>query len=206
MTWRDFSPASTGRVRENTEWSITYTFNALDTQKPRVLLIGDSICNGYKDNVIGHLNGKVNVTYWASSKCVTDRDYFRELDFILNGYHYDVISFNNGLHSLVTDRAEWDAAYEKAVEFIIAKLPDARLSLTLSTPLTDERLTAISDSLNKTVLKIAGEKNLPVIDLFSAMDPLDRNEYWTDTYHFGEKARDMQGKIIADHVLERLGL
>ncbi len=206
IKWQDFAPATTSRVRENIEWSITYSYNATETGKPRVLLIGDSICNGYNGKVREKLEGRVNVSFWASSKCVTDPDYFRELDFMLDAYPYDAVCFNNGLHSLSTDRAEWDAAYAAAVDFIRAKLPETKLSLTLSTPLKDAKLTAVSASLNETVLRLAEEKNLPVIDLFAAMDGLDREEYWSDTYHFRAPAIDMQAKVIADHVLAQLGL
>lgn len=206
MKWQDFAPASTSREREETEWSIHYAFNAVDTEKKRVLLIGDSICNAYNGVVRNLLDGRVNVSFWASSKCVTDPDYFRELDFMLDARPYAMVCFNNGLHSLSTDRGEWDAAYAAAVSFIQAKLPDALLSLTLSTPLKDEKLTAISASLNETVVRLAEEKNLPVIDLFSAMKDLDREEFWSDTYHFRQPAIEMQAKLISDHVLTRLGL
>lgn len=206
IKWQDFAPATTSRVSENIEWSITYSYNATETGKPRVLLIGDSICNGYNGRVRDMLAGRVNVSFWASSKCVTDPDYFRELDFMLDAYPYDAVCFNNGLHSLSTDRAEWDAAYAAAADFIRAKLPETKLSLTLSTPLKDAKLTAVSASLNETVLRLAEEKNLPVIDLFAAMDGLDREEYWSDTYHFRAPAIDMQAKVISDHVLAQLGL
>ena len=206
MKWQDYAPASTSRVREGIEWSITYSYNATEKGKPRVLLIGDSICNGYNGRVRDMLAGRVNVSFWASSKCVTDPDYFRELDFMLDAYPYDAVCFNNGLHSLSTDRAEWDAAYAAAADFIRAKLPETKLSLTLSTPLKDAKLTAVSASLNETVLRLAEEKNLPVIDLFAAMDGLDREEYWSDTYHFRAPAIDMQAKVISDHVLAQLGL
>lgn len=206
MKWQDFAPASTSRVREGTEWNIHYAFNAVDTEKKRVLLIGDSICNAYNGAVRNLLDGRVNVSFWASSKCVTDPDYFRELDFMLDARPYAMVCFNNGLHSLSTDRGEWDAAYAAAVSFIQAKLPDALLSLTLSTPLKDEKLTAISASFNETVVRLAEEMNLPVIDLFSAMNSLDRDEFWSDTYHFRQAAIEMQAKIISDHVLTRLGL
>ena len=206
MKWQDYAPVSTSRVREGIEWSITYSYNATEKGKPRVLLIGDSICNGYNGRVRDMLAGRVNVSFWASSKCVTDPDYFRELDFMLDAYPYDAVCFNNGLHSLSTDRAEWDAAYAAAADFIRAKLPETKLSLTLSTPLKDAKLTAVSASLNETVLRLAEEKNLPVIDLFAAMDGLDREEYWSDTYHFRAPAIDMQAKVISDHVLAQLGL
>ena len=200
MTWQEFAPRSTSRKREGTEWSITYAFDATNESRPRVLLIGDSICNGYHGAVREKLAGAVNVSFWASSKCVTDPDYFRELDFMLDARLYEAVCFNNGLHSLTTDRAEWDAAYASALAFIRAKLPEAKLALTLSTPLKDPALTAISASLNETVLRLAREQHLPVIDLFSAMDPLDREQYWSDTYHFRSEAIGMQAQIIADCV------
>lgn len=206
MKWQDYAPAFTSRKREATEWSITYSYNATETDKPRVLLIGDSICNGYNGKVRELLDGRVNVSFWASSKCVTDPDYFRELDFMLDAYPYDAVCFNNGLHSLSTDRAEWDAAYKSAVAFIREKLPESKLSLTLSTPLKDANLTAISASLNETVVQTAKENDLPTIDLFAAMNGLDREEYWSDTYHFCVPAVEIQAKLISAHVLEQLGL
>ena len=206
MKWQDFAPAATTRVREGIEWSITYAFDATDISRPRVLLIGDSICNGYNGRVRDLLAGTVNVSFWASSKCVTDPDYFRELDFILDARPYDAVCFNNGLHSLTTDRAEWDTAYASALAFIRAKLPEAKVALTLSTPLKDPTLTKISASLNETVLRLAREEGLPVIDLFSAMDPLDRETYWSDTYHFRAEAIEIQAQRIAERVREMLGL
>ena len=43
VNWRDYAPAATSRVREATEWSVTYSYRATETDLPRVLLIGDSI-------------------------------------------------------------------------------------------------------------------------------------------------------------------
>ncbi|MBQ7982225.1 MAG: SGNH/GDSL hydrolase family protein [Clostridia bacterium] len=206
MKWQDFAPVSHTRIRESIEWSITYAYDTHDTDKPRVLLIGDSICNGYNGAVRDRLAGKVNVSFWASSKCVTDPDYFRELDFMLDARPYDIICFNNGLHSLNTNREEWDAAYASVVAFILAKLPCAKLSLTLSTPLKDAALTAISASLNETVQSIGVKRNLPIIDLFTAMNGLDRDEFWSDTYHFRSEAIAIQADLIADHILEQLGM
>ena len=204
IKWQDFAPASTSRVREATEWSITYSYRATETDKPRVLLIGDSICNGYNGKVRELLEGKVNVSFWASSKCVTDPAYFRELDFMLDAYPYDIISFNNGLHSLTTDRKEWDAAYRAAVSFIRAKLPDALLFLTTSTPLKDAELTAVAASLNETVHKIADDDILPEIDLFELMNGCDRDEFWSDTYHFKSEGIAMQAECIAGEILGAL--
>lgn len=206
MNWQDYAPRETTRQREAIEWSINYQFNATDTLSPRVLLIGDSICNAYHDAVRSRLDGRVNVSFWASSKCVTDPDYFMELDHMLTIMPCSLVCFNNGLHSLTSDRAEWTRAYRAAVDFIAASLPDALLSLTLSTPLTDPALTAVSRELNEVVRGIADERHLPLIDLFTPMDALARERYWRDTFHFTAEAIAMQADIIARHVLDRLGL
>lgn len=206
VSWQDFAPASTSRIREDIEWSIHYSFHALDRESPRVLLIGDSICNGYQDAVRKRLEGRVNVSFWASSKCVTDPDYFRELAFILDELPFSMICFNNGLHSLTTDREEWTHAYRAALDFIRARHPETLLSITLSTPLKKPELTQISASLNAIALETARERGLGVLDLFSPMDGLDRETYWTDTYHFQQSAKEIQGDVIAGHVLNALGL
>ena len=89
------------RGHENTEWSISYAYHLTDAKKslPRVLLVGDSICQGYQGKVRAKLEGKANVTYWASSYCVTSPGYLRLLAFYLDEAKYDVIHFNHGLHS-----------------------------------------------------------------------------------------------------------
>lgn len=206
MNYKDFQPKTTSRVRENIEWSINYAFNATDKVTPRVLLIGDSICNGYHANVRDKLADRANVTFWASSKCVTDMDYFRELEFILDSGEFAFISFNNGLHSLATDIGEWEEAYRAAVRFILAKKPNAKLQLTLSTSLNDEKKTERSKMLNDIVLKIADELSLSVIDLFAPTDSLDKDKEMSDTYHFRDNARDMQAEIIASAVDNALQL
>jgi len=197
MEWQKFAPERTSRVREDIEWSIHYAYDTM-AALPRVLLIGDSICNGYQPFVRDRLMGKLSVSFWASSKCVTDPDYFRELEFMLDYMPYDVVCFNNGLHSLTTDRAEWEAAYKNALAFIRRKCPGAKLFITLCTPLKDPALTAVSGELNA----FARAQGYPVIDLFTPMDLLDRERYWTDTYHFTEEAKAMQADIIAAGITE----
>ena len=83
--YRQFQPKGLQRTRENIEWTIAYSYNARDCENPRVLLIGDSICHQYHGEVRKNLADCVNISYWASSKCVTDPDYFRELDFVIDG-------------------------------------------------------------------------------------------------------------------------
>ena len=204
VNYRDFQPAATSRRRENIEWSIRYAFNERDTAAPRLLLIGDSICNGYHARVREMLAEHANITYWASSRCVTDPAYFRELDFLLDDGRYDLVSFNNGLHSLSTERSEWEAAYRAAAEFIRAKCPEAKLSLTLCTPLKDPAKDAVVRELNAFTRALAEELELPVIDLYTPLDALDKEEHMADVYHWKDAGRELQAEIICAHAAKQL--
>ena len=117
---------------------------------------------------------------------------------------YDLITFNNGLHSLHTDRAEWEAAYRNVVDYLHAKAPNAKISITLCTPLQEEPYNSIAVSLNAYEKKLAAEYGYPLLDLYTRMDPLDRNVCWADLYHFKAEAVAIQARVIADHVLDRL--
>lgn len=143
----------------------------------------------------------MNVTYWVSSRCVTERDYFRELNLVLGARDYNIISFNNGLHSFGTNLAEWETAYQGAVQFIKAKCPNAKLFICNCTPLKDPAYTAKSKQLNAITQRIAEKEHCPVIDLFSLMDPLDRNEYWKDACHFKQPATEKQAQKIVETIL-----
>ena len=204
VDYRDYLPQNSTRIRENVEWVQFYSFNAADEDAPRVLSIGDSICCQYKDFLREKLGTKVNLSSWGTCKCVTDLSYVKELDLILEFNEYDLILFNNGLHSLVTPPEEWEKAYERTLDFIAAKLPDVPLTLLLCTPLANEEKTEISRKLNEITLFIAEKRNLPVLDLFTPMDKLDRKKYWSDEYHFSEPAKIMQAEMLAAYVEKNL--
>lgn len=203
IDYKDYQLAKTSRQHEAIEWAIYYHYNTADTVNPRLFLIGDSICNGYQGAVRNELANDANVSFWAGSKCVTDPDYLRELDFHLDSYRYDFISFNNGLHSLVSDPEEYREAFGKVIRFIRAKCPAAKLVITTSTPCASAEKTAVVCELNETAKRIAAENELEVLDLFAHMDPLDRAENWRDECHYHADAIQLQGRIIADFFRER---
>ena len=62
------------RGHENTEWSISYAYHLTDAKKnlPRVLLVGDSICQGYQGKVAAKLDGKA---YWVDTHHYTSDGY-----------------------------------------------------------------------------------------------------------------------------------
>lgn len=198
-------PTLTQRQREGTEWTVAYAYNANSHQLPRVLLIGDSICNGYQPLVCKELAGTAYVAFWASSKCVTDPSYLRQLSFFLDEYDYAVIHFNNGLHSLVTDPRDWETCLRAAVKLLKAKARGAKLIWCSSTPLKDSARTAKARELNAIAARVMADEGIPTDDLFALLDPLDRETHWGDTYHFRDEAKSIQAKAVATAVRAALG-
>lgn len=193
------------RAREATEWDTAYWYNANDNKLPRVLLLGDSICNGYQPLVRDELAGVAYVSFWATSKCTVDRSYLKQLSYILEEYDYSVIHFNNGLHSLSTDRTDWEKGLRQALQLLREKGKGAKIIWATSTPLKDPALTEKSKELNAIAARVMREENIPTNDLFALMNPLERQKFWTDTYHYNTEGRKMQAHQVAENILAALG-
>ena len=195
------------RGHENIEWSTAYAFGLTDATKdlPRVLLVGDSICKGYEQGVRERLKGKANVSYWASSYCATSAAYLPLLSVYLDEARYDVVHFNNGLHSLGTPTDAWAKGLRAALELVRRKQPWAKIVWCTSTPLADEAKTAKSRELNAAGAKVVAELGgIATDDLFSLCDPLDRGTNWSDAYHFRSEAKALQSDQVAESVLSAL--
>ncbi len=196
------------RGHENVEWSIGYAFHLTDAKKdlPRVLLVGDSICNGYQGGVQKRLDGKVNVSYWVSSYCLTMPAYRKLLDVYLGEAKYDVVHFNNGLHSLQTDPDTWAKSFKETLAFIRARQPQAKIVWCSSTPLKDPKLTAKAKRLNDLAEKVIAEVGgIAENDLFARLDPMDRAANWSDTFHHKGPVREQEADWVAASVLNTLG-
>ena len=192
------------RGHENTEWSISYAYHLTDAKKnlPRVLLVGDSICQGYQGKVAAKLDGKANVTYWASSYCVTSPGYLRLLAFYLDEAKYDVIHFNNGLHSCETPVADYAKSYRAALQLIKKKQPKAKIVWASSTPInaTDSRAGKVA-ALNAAARRaVESVEDVVENDLYSLANPLDRKAYWVDTHHY----TDAGYELLASQVVEKV--
>ena len=74
--------------RENIEWCDIWVSGATGTTYPRVLLIGDSIARSYYPHVQKQLEGRYACARIASSKCVADPVYVRELELVLREYEF----------------------------------------------------------------------------------------------------------------------
>lgn len=194
--------------RENTEWSIWYGFHLTDKLRgrPNVLLIGDSICNGYQEEVRKILDDVANCSYWVSSYGVSSPAFWRHLDLALDDRNYAVVHVSNGAHSRSASDAEYCAGLRRLIGRIREKQPQARIVWQRCTPartpdldLDIQRLNALAD---KTMLEIGVTAQT---DLYALMNTLDRQASWRDTWHFTPAAISMQSRAVASSLLKSLG-
>ena len=129
------SNSTKSKNTEAVEWCRIRVHSARSNDKPRILLVGDSITCAYFPTVVKHLKGKAYCTQFATSLCVADPAFHKQLELVLGQYKYDVIHFNNGLHEFIYTPDEYRAGCEKALSYIKRKSPSAKIILVLSTPL-----------------------------------------------------------------------
>jgi len=188
------------RGHEDTEWSIAYGYGLVhNARKPRVFLVGDSITAQYVGEVARLLKEKgMTTSYWASSYCLTSPCYLKFLDAYLSEADYAVIHFNNGLHSLGTPTEAWTDALRKTLTFVRTRCPNAKVVWTTSTPLKDAKATEKVREINAAAAKVVAEfGDIATDNLFAAMDPLDREENWSDKFHFKDAAKKIQAEQVA---------
>lgn len=196
-------------VLERYEWCNYWWEEANEDGKPRILLIGDSITQGYRSLVREVLEEKVYVDMAASSRAVDNPALWREINYMLeeNPDRYKVIHFNNGLHGKHVSKEDYALHLEQIVLKIMERAPKAKLVLVTSTPITkkgvpdelDEELNGMVLDRNRAVAVLAEKYRLPVDDLYSAM--LGKGEYRVeDGYHYNTEGKKAQGAIVAEFI------
>jgi hypothetical protein len=185
--------------RETIEWCDVMIPFANKNDKPRILLIGDSITKAYYRSVYKHLGGKAYCAKFTTSACVSDPAFHKQLKTMFCQYKYAVIHFNNGLHGIGCTKEKYRVGYEKALKLIKKQSPTAILVLALSTPVQstsdNKHLNSLVDDRNKIVLELAKKYGAEINDLHSISK--DHPEYFRDTYHYKENAIELQAMQVS---------
>lgn len=152
-----------------------------DPQRPRVLLIGDSILTGYHADVVAALEGQAYVDVWINPYHQS-QGYNDLLSAALDAGPYDVVHFNMGLHGWPPGRIKegtFEPLTKAFVEVIRKKLPNAAIIWASSTPLMlagkPTQLDPINNPTiiehNRMAAKVMAEMNIPVNDFYAFLVP-----------------------------------
>lgn len=187
-------------------------YPVVDPSLPRVLLIGDSIMNGYSPTVIEALRGKANVVRMVAFGMIgrSDADAAVFCEKLREG-DYALIHYNDGLHSLpprITDE-QFGAGLTAMLKHL--KTVSPRVLWATTTPAPDRNNTLGSESLNGAVLtrnemskKIATGSGVPVVDLYGLI--IDQRETLQGfaNLHFTPEGSKRMGLHIAERIAASL--
>ncbi len=176
-----------------------------DAARPRVLLIGDSILNGYLKQVTADLDGKAYVDAWVNPYNQSPHVNKLLAEVLAHG-PYDVVHFNMGLHGWQKDRIKegtFKPLTKAYVEVIRAKLPKAKIVWASSTPVTvKNKPTELEPAINPIIVEhnrlaaeVMAELNVPVNDFYALLQKkleLARG----DQFHWKPEAY----RLLADQV------
>lgn len=210
--------AATGNVsaaephisRESIEWCNVWIPDANGTKLPRVLLLGDSITQGYYPKVAERLNGKASVARLTTSKSVGDPALLAEVALVLDQCPFDVVHFNNGLHGWGYSEEEYREHFPELVATIRKHAPKAKLLWATTTPMRkagDPKV--IVEGTNRVKARnaiaeaIVAREKTAVDDLYGLVK--DHPEYWShDGVHFNSQGIEVQAEQVARRIAESL--
>ena len=193
--------------REFIEWTDLWIPGADKSDKPRVLLVGDSVTKGYYNNVEKLLKADAYVGRLATSLCAGDPAFIPTLKAALMQAEFDVIHFNNGLHGVGYSEKEYAAGYRAAIQAIRQLQPKAKIVVALTTPLkkasSKDNLNPRIDERNRIAKIIAKEIAAPIDDLNTPLR--NHPELHRDAYHFNQSGIAVQAKQVARAIRKVLG-
>ncbi|QDS90687.1 hypothetical protein EC9_49010 [Rosistilla ulvae] len=171
---------------------------------PRVLIIGDSVSRGCTMPVRRILDGKVNV-HRAPANCGPTKVGVDKLNTWLGDGHWDLITFNFGIH----DRGTPDEEYRKRLTQITTRLEqtDAKIVWVNTTPVppgANEYVKGASERTNAIAAKLMQQREIPIVDLYAGVFPELGKYQLPKNCHFNNEGYEFLGGIVADAILAHL--
>jgi hypothetical protein len=197
-----------GLHSEGDPWKF-YPSNEKNDNLKNVLLIGDSVMNGFRQSVIDNLKKRANVDCWLTPKHLNSEHLFSDLKKVVSSNEYDFIQFNIGLHGWPKGRIkddEYVSLLEKYVQTLIENAKGATLIWTSTTPVTEQDKAELNQEINPTITQrnewaagVMKKYNITVNDLYKlVVDKLHLARL--DRFHW--KAEGYQ--LMANQSVERI--
>lgn len=186
-----------------------------DAKRPRLLLIGDSILNGYLKSVTKQLDGQVYIAAWVNP--YNQSEHLNQLlaEVLAEG-PYDLVHFNMGLHGWQKGRIKegtFEPLTKAYVEVIRQKLPQAKIIWASSTQVImkgkptelDAEINSIIVEHNRLAAKVMKEVKVPVNDFYTLLATkleLARG----DQFHWKAVAYEILANTVVKSVARELTL
>ena len=183
-------------VYEPYEWDNTWIEHADDSNRKRVLYIGDSISCGTRHIATNLTDCRILFDGFGTSKAL-DNPYFEDMLrlFAAQESRRDAVLFNNGLHGFhLDDKTEYRNDYEKMVQFLLSEFRNNTVFILLTTHVADEAQNKRVILRNLAATEVAKKYHLPTIDLYSVSAAMP--DQLTDGVHFTQSGYQALAQTI----------
>ena len=190
-----------------------YPAQKVDSKLPNVLLIGDSIMNGYRAHVVKGLKSQANVDFWLTPVHLKSKGLHDDLKKVASFRSYDVVHFNIGLHGWPEGRIlkeEYPVLLKKYVAILKQHAPSAKLIWASITQVHEKGRNELNKEINPTIVRrnkiaagIMKDEGLAVNDLYGLMSDklhLVRG----DQFHWKPEAYRLMAKQVVKTINDRL--
>ena len=183
-------------VYETYEWDNTWIEHADDSNRKRVLYIGDSISCGTRHIATNLTDCRILFDGFGTSKAL-DNPYFEAMLrlFAAQESRRDAVLFNNGLHGFhLDDKTEYRNDYDKMVQFLLSEFRNTPGFILLTTHVADEAQNKRVILRNLAATEVAKKYHLPTIDLYSVSAAMP--DQLTDGVHFTQSGYQALAQTI----------
>ncbi|MFN0102324.1 MAG: SGNH/GDSL hydrolase family protein [Bryobacteraceae bacterium] len=183
-------------------------------QLPPVLIIGDSISNGYTPVVTTLLAGKADVKHHAGNAAHTNSG-VAKLDGWLGAENWKVITFNFGLHDLkIMENGQHQVSveqYERNLQTIAERLKKtgARLLYVTTTPVPEGKLSPPRNPgdevlFNDAALRVMKKHKIHIVDLYAFAKPRLAEIQGKANVHFTKEGSAALAEVVVKAIEEQL--
>lgn len=186
---------------ETYEWDNTWIEHANNTDKKRVLYIGDSISCGIRRIATELTKEEILFDGFGSSKGI-DNPYLIESIKIFAAQEgkRNAILFNNGLHGWhLEDKKEYKEYFENVIKTLLGEFKNTPLIIVLTTCIANKEQEKRVIARNKVAVEIAKKYNLSVIDLYTEAET-NQKFLKSDGVHFLKQGYIKLAKKIVSEV------
>lgn len=183
-------------VYETYEWDNTWIEHADDSNRKRILYIGDSISCGTRHIATNLTDCRILFDGFGTSKAL-DNPYFEDMLrlFAAQESRRDAVLFNNGLHGFhLDDKTEYRNDYDKMVQFLLSEFRNTPVFILLTTHVADEAQNKRVILRNLAATEVAKKYHLPTIDLYSVSAAMP--DQLTDGVHFTQSGYQALAQTI----------
>ncbi len=178
-----------------------------------VLMIGNSVCNGFK-NHLPDLLPNYRIVAWVNPYYLNQEFLYEDLVNVLQREKYDIIHFNIGLHGWEKGRipeGQYQPLLQNYIDTLRLYCPDTKIIWSSITPITNkekpyrtnEELNPIIDQRNKIASIVMKNNGIPVNDLYT-LCLLNMEKARGDRFHWNGAMYKMMALQTATKIIVEL--